>query len=147
MKRSFKSVLGVTLLEIMLVLAIAAMIVVMSIRYYQTASLNQKVAAAMDSITAVVAASESYMSATSTVPTNASNVTPYLPGSVMPNSPWTGVLVIAKGSGTGEYTITVPNVPAAACTPLMNLVKTNPKMSQTAPTCSAGAGLVVTVSP
>ncbi len=36
------SVLGVTLLEIMLVLAIAAMVVVMSIRYYQAARASQQ---------------------------------------------------------------------------------------------------------
>jgi hypothetical protein len=42
MKQPNRSILGVTLLEIMLVLAIAAMIIVMSIRYYQSASSNQQ---------------------------------------------------------------------------------------------------------
>lgn len=56
MKRFEKSMQGVTLLEIMLVLAIAAMIVVMSIRYYQSAQSNQQANIAVSEIQAVMAA-------------------------------------------------------------------------------------------
>lgn len=91
MKRPFKTVLGVTLLEIMLVLAIAAMIVVMSIRYYQSASLNQKVASTMDNITGIISAGESYYSSTSSLAgLTSAQIAPYLPGSVMPTAAWGG---------------------------------------------------------
>ena len=42
MKRTIKSIYGATLLEIMLVLAIAAMIIVMSVRYYQSAQMSSQ---------------------------------------------------------------------------------------------------------
>lgn len=44
---------GVTLLEIMLVLAVAAMVIVMSIRYYQSAQSNQGVNETMSQIQAI----------------------------------------------------------------------------------------------
>lgn len=56
MKRFARTMAGVTLLEIMLVLAIAAMIVVMSIRYYQSASSNQQANTALSQVQAVMAA-------------------------------------------------------------------------------------------
>lgn len=56
MKRFSKSMLGVTLLEIMLVLAIAAMIIVMSIRYYQSATSSAQSNQAMQEVQAVMAA-------------------------------------------------------------------------------------------
>ena len=58
MKRSLSSILGVTLLEIMLVLAIAAMIIVMSIRYYQSANASSQANALMQQIQAITAAAD-----------------------------------------------------------------------------------------
>ena len=49
---------GVTLLEVLLVLAIAAMIIVMSIRYYQSASTSQQVNMTMEEIQAITAAAD-----------------------------------------------------------------------------------------
>ncbi|OAI48969.1 hypothetical protein AYO45_03780 [Gammaproteobacteria bacterium SCGC AG-212-F23] len=56
MQKTLKSFLGVTLLEIMLVLAIAAMIVVMSIRYYQSATTSQQANAVIETVQAITAA-------------------------------------------------------------------------------------------
>jgi type II secretory pathway component PulJ len=42
MKKQARSILGVTLLEIMLVLAVAAMIIIMSVRYYESANSSQQ---------------------------------------------------------------------------------------------------------
>jgi type II secretory pathway pseudopilin PulG len=131
MKRSFKSMLGVTLLEIMLVLAIAAMVIVMSIRYYQSASTNQKINAAVNSITGIVAAGENYLSANGTFSgLNSSMVAPYLPGGKMPNSPWGGPMSISSAA-TVDYTIKIPNVPAAGggCEQIKSLLSGNTKLS------------------
>jgi len=129
MKRSFTSVLGVTLLEIMLVLAIAAMIIVMSIRYYQSASLNEKIATTLNNVTAIVAAAESYLAATGTLAgATAANLTPYLPGGTMPFSGWGGSMAVTNPSANG-YSITIPSIPTAACTPFTNLIKQNSKLS------------------
>ncbi len=138
MKRSFKSVLGVTLLEIMLVLAIAAMVIVMSIRYYQSASLNQKIAATLNNITAIVAAAESYLAAAGTLAgATPDNLKPYLPGNAMPFSGWGGAMDVTNPSANG-YTITIPSVPATACVQLTNLVKQNSKLTMNA-TCTSVA--------
>lgn len=53
------SMLGVTLLEVMLVLAIAAMIIVMSLRYYQATSQNSQFNQFMSNVQGVVGAVES----------------------------------------------------------------------------------------
>ena len=128
MKRSFKSVLGVTLLEIMLVLAIAAMVIVMSIRYYQSASLNQKIAATLNNITAIVAAGESYLAATGTLTAlSSTNLNPYLPGNTMPFSGWGGQMSVTTGAAN-SYSIGIPSVPANGCTQLTNLVQQNSKL-------------------
>lgn len=132
MKRSFKSVLGVTLLEIMLVLAIAAMVIVMSIRYYQSASLNQKVSVTMNNITGIVAATESYMSATGTLAGLTSAViVPYLPSGKMPNSGW-GVQMTIKGGAATSFDIGAGTVPADACKILTQMISQNSKMKATA---------------
>src|SRR5947207_13018228 len=59
MKKSLKSALGVTLLEVMLVLAIAAIIIVMSVRYYQAASVSNQVNSVIQEVTAIAAAADS----------------------------------------------------------------------------------------
>lgn len=143
MKKSFKSALGVTLLEIMLVLAIAAMIIVMSIRYYQSASTNQKVASTMDNITGVMAAGESFLAATGNLSAvSATDLTPYLPGGALPNSPWGGPFTV-KAIGANSYSMTIPSVPANACNMLKALVGQNSKLT---PDCSTAGQLTVTVT-
>ena len=92
MKKSYQKMLGVTLLEIMLVLAIAALVIIMSIRFYQSASTSNKVNAGMSTINSIVAAAESYFNAKGTYSGVAAGVVNYLPGggTTMPPSPWGG---------------------------------------------------------
>lgn len=153
MKRSLqakKTLLGVTLLEIMLVLAIAAMVVLMSIRYYQSASNNQKINAALGTATGVIAAGESYLSSVGSY-TGISDaaLAPYLPDAKMPASPW-GVAVSIAAINASSYNISII-VGVAACLPLQNLLtKNNSKLTSStscpAPTGNGTTSLVVTVS-
>lgn len=135
MKRTIKSMVGVTLLEIMLVLAIAAMVIVMSIRYYQSASLNQKLNAAVDTVTGIIAAAESYLSANGTFSgLGGSSLNVYLPGGKLPNSPWGGTVGVTA-SGSSAFVINM-NAPTAGCTQLLAiLTKNNSKITGSA--CSA----------
>lgn len=121
MKRSLKTMLGVTLLEIMLVLAIAALIIIMSIRFYGSASTSNKVNAAQSAVQGVVAAVESYITSGGSVATvSATTIAPYLPGGKMPTSPFDGAVVtIAPGTlAAGTYTVNidVPGAPATGST-------------------------------
>ncbi|MCC2666386.1 MAG: hypothetical protein K0S63_302 [Gammaproteobacteria bacterium] len=121
----------------MLVLAIAAMVIVMSIRYYQSASTNQQLNAAVQAVTSVVAAGESYYATTSGSYSNISddNVKAFLPGSKMPMV-WGSPLQIGSPAVT-SYTITISNVPPNACVPLKNLLTQNSKMGNPAGSCSS----------
>ncbi len=127
MKKSSRSMLGVTLLEIMLVLAIAAMVIVMSIRYYQSASNNQKMAAGLNAVTSVIAAGESVLGAKGSLATIATDALPYLPNNAMPNSPW-GSPITISGAAATTYTI-VMNIPSSICPAFLSLVQQNNKLS------------------
>lgn len=63
---------GVGLLEIMLALAISAVIILLSVRYYQTTSNNQKVSAAVNQIRGVYQATQTYASRQNFVATDLS---------------------------------------------------------------------------
>jgi type II secretory pathway pseudopilin PulG len=115
MKRLVKTVIGVTLLEVMLVLAIAALIIVMSVRYYQSASTSQEAAAFLSQIQAVAAAMNSMSQSTGNYSgLGSSNVIGILP----PNGlvvPWgSGKKITIVGSAT-NFVITATSVPAGIC--------------------------------
>ena len=139
MKKSSHSMLGVTLLEIMLVLAIAAMVIVMSIRYYQSASNNQKIAAGLNAVTSIIAAGESVLGASGSLGNVATDALPYLPSNRMPNSPWGGPMTIS-GAAASTYTI-VMNIPSAVCPAFLTLVQQNSKL--TGSNCSGNTVNVV----
>ncbi|MBA3661259.1 MAG: hypothetical protein H0W64_06005 [Gammaproteobacteria bacterium] len=115
MKRISKSILGVTLLEIMLVLAIAAMIIVMSVRYYQSANTSQQANNTISQIQSIAAASDSLAQATGTysasVSTNA--IKPLLPANGL-TTPW-GSSITIDSAGTNTYTVTIPGMPPGVC--------------------------------
>lgn len=135
MKKSPQSMIGVTLLEIMLVLAIAAMVIVMSIRYYQSASNNQKIAAGLNTVTSVIAAGESVLGAKGSLATMATDALPYLPNNQLPYSPWGGQISISGADAT-SYSITMA-VPSNICDSFLTLVKQNAKLSGS--TCSGNS--------
>lgn len=146
MKKSFRTMLGVTLLEIMLVLAIAAMVVVMSIRYYQQAASNQRVNAMVDIITGFVAAGESYLNAAgSYTQVNASKLAPYLPNGSMPASPWGGAITIPTKTAT-TFTISIPSIPGTDCTKMNNLLIQQSQNVAIGTCPAAGANGPVTVT-
>ncbi|MCD6039799.1 MAG: hypothetical protein K0S27_1199 [Gammaproteobacteria bacterium] len=131
MKKFLKSMVGVTLLEIMLVLAIAAMVILMSIRYYQSASNNQKINSALNVITAIVSAGESYLTTAPSGGLSAvanANFAPYL-GGTMPTSPWGGPVTVTGATAT-TYTISMPaSTAAGVCTQMSALLAQNNKFT------------------
>jgi Tfp pilus assembly major pilin PilA len=142
MKKSSRTLLGVTLLEIMLVLAIAAMVIVMSIRYYQSASNNQKVASLLNSITGIVAAGEGLLGTTGSLGTANAGLQAYLPGAAMPSSPWGGPISITN-QAANTYTINVPSVPGSVCTQIIGLLSNNNKLGAPG-SCPGTMTIVVT---
>jgi len=114
--RTNKSMLGVTLLEIMLVLAIAAMVIVMSVRYYQSASANQQANGALQMIQAITAAADSLSQGSGSYSTggvSTSTIQQLMPQNSM-TAPWGGAITIGSVSGN-SYSVSVASVPEQVC--------------------------------
>lgn len=152
MKR-IKSIYGVTLLEVLLVLAIAAMIIVMSIRYYQSASASRQATEALQKIQGIVAAADALAQASgSYTAVNISNDTlkPLLPGGGL-STPW-GATITVGGATATTYTINIGSVPVGVCPLLLGNLATynNFSIGGTPPvnpgTCSTTAATAVTLT-
>jgi Tfp pilus assembly protein FimT len=126
MKRFGKSMLGVTLLEIMLVLAIAAMIIVMSVRYYQSASANQQANSALQMIQGITASADGLAQGTGSYSTiSTSSVQALMPNKSM-MTPWGGTITVAA-QGATSYTVTIDQMPEAVCLQLKSRMASNTK--------------------
>lgn len=122
MKRYCKS-LGVTLLEILLVLAIAAMIIVMSVRYYQSATASQQSNALMSQIQSITAAADNLAQGGSYVDATQTAIAGLLPQNGL-TAPWGGAITVTGQSAT-SYLVTVKETPTAVCTLIVNRLKTD----------------------
>ncbi len=125
MKRFSKSMLGVTLLEIMLVLAIAAMIIVMSIRYYQAANQSQQANSFLEQVQGITATVESLAIGSGTYSTiTVTNLQTMLPGGANAlNAPWGGAITFAPAAN--GFTLTVPAPSTPTCTLITKQLSVN----------------------
>jgi len=144
MKRSVKSMVGATLLEVMLVLAIAAMIIVMSVRYYQTANAAEEANTALEQIQAIVSAADSLaqpFGSYSGAGVATTTVAAVLPASAM-TTPWGGSITLGSVS-PNQYTMSITSVPANICNLIVaKLTANNHFTSMTA--CSGTTNFSVT---
>lgn len=131
-----KSMLGVTLLEILLVLVIASLVIVMSLRYFTSATNQQKISSGIDMVQSIVAGAETYRLQNGTYSgVSLDNIKAAMSLKDI-LSPWGGVVAVAS-TGSNSYTINIPTVPGYACTPLVKAVTQNAKIT-TDSTCAAG---------
>lgn len=115
MKRFVIKTLGVTLLEVLLVLAVGAMIIVMSIRYYQSAAISQQANMAMEQIQAITAAADNLAIGSGSYMTSASqNTIQSLVGVAGMTSP-TGSPIQFNAIDASRYRVDIP-VNNAICT-------------------------------
>lgn len=127
MKRFSKSSMqGVTLLEIMLVLAIAAMIIVMSIRYYQSATSSQQANTVLEQIQAITAAADNLAQATGSY--KAANVSTASIQALVPQNsmtaPWGGAITIGTVNDS-SYQVQIVGTPTAVCPLLLSRLNAN----------------------
>lgn len=141
MKCKTKLSQGVTLLEVLLVLAIAATIIIVSIRYYQSASQSEQSNVAIEQIQAIAAAADnlalgtgSYSGAVST--TSISNVV----GSVNMITP-NGQQINVNAISAIAYTVTMP-LGVTVCTSVAAKIGGNSKITN--PLCSGTGTLTYT---
>jgi type II secretory pathway pseudopilin PulG len=144
MRKFAKASLGVTLLEIMLVLAIAAMIIVMSVRYYQSASSSQQANRILAQIQSITAAADSLAQASGSYLTaNISNTTilPLLPANGL-TSPW-GDSITVTATAANAYSVAINTMPASVCGPVKAQLAANAHFDVSNVTCP-GAGSTTT---
>jgi Tfp pilus assembly protein FimT len=135
MNRTIKSIAGVTLLEIMLVLAIAAMVITMSVKYYGVANNSAHLNNAVEQIQSIAAAADgvaqqtgSYASAATSA--NLANVLP----AGWKILPW-GAMLIVTSTATA-LTISAPNVPGQICSAFLSRVISNSHFTVSPATCT-----------
>ncbi len=118
MKRFAKSTLGVTLLEVMLVLAIAAMIIVMSIRYYQSTTAAQQSNTVLAQVQAIVSAAEQLSQATGSFASTGGNVSTTTIEPLLPKNglvlPWGSAITVTNASAS-SFDITLAGLSANVC--------------------------------
>jgi type II secretory pathway pseudopilin PulG len=139
--KQIKRMLGVTLLEIMLVLAIAAMIILMSVRYYQSATAATQTNALMGQVQAITAAADGLTQAygaynNTTSPVSNTNLTPLLPTNTF-ISPW-GLTITITNVTANTYDVTITGTPAAVCPLLKTRLLANNHFTSTS-ACGATA--------
>lgn len=147
MKR-LSRMLGVTLLEIMLVLAIAAMIIVMSIRYYQNATSAQQTNDLLQQILSITAAADNLSQANGTFSAATSTAVTNIVGSANLHTPWSGGTVGFTVSGSGSsFTIKANTLPLSVCTAIQAKINTGAgsHFKSVSGTCSGNSSTVTIV--
>lgn len=135
MKRYVKQSQGVTLLEVLLVLAIAAMIIVMSIRYYQSASESEQANMAMEDIQGITAAADNLALGTGSYATSVSTTAiSNVIGTANMMSPTGGAITIGTPAAT-TYSVTIP-LSSNVCASVSAKLAGNAKIAS--PACSSG---------
>jgi type II secretory pathway pseudopilin PulG len=121
---------GIGLLELMLSLAIIAILLIMATRYYQSASNNQNINQAVDMFNAVKSAVKNYMNSnlnsTSYPTVGQLQAAGYLPDNYATSAtanPWNGTICVSKGNGPstcgsstgGTFGVAMQSLPGSVC--------------------------------
>jgi len=128
MKKSVKSMLGVTLLEVMLVLAIAAMIIVMSIRYYQQAGTSNQVNQTMSEVISIASAADGLYQGTGSYAAASNAVISPITGASTLVTPWGAAITVAGTATTVTMTFAVA-ASTAVCPLLTAKIRQNSKFA------------------
>lgn len=139
--KSLSKSAGVTLLEVMLVLAIASMIIIMSVRYYQSASSSQQATAAFAQIQAITAAADTLaqMSGDYTQASINTGVPNLIGANGTLLSPWNTSVTVAAASAS-TYTVTITSMPGAVCSIIKAQMSANPAHYSSSTTCTSAPG-------
>lgn len=138
MRKSYIRIAGVTLLEIMLVLAIAAMVIIMSVRYYQSASSSQQATAAFAQIQSITAAADTLAQATGDY--SKAGLVTGVPSMIGTDgkllSPWNTAVTISDAK-VNTYTVTIVSMPGPVCSIITAQLGANAAHFATGTTCDA----------
>ena len=148
-QRQYKlnKLIGVTLMEVMLVLAIAALIIVMSVRYYQTTASSQQANAVLLQIESITEIADRLAQGSGSY----QNITQSAIALSMPNqlmtSPWGTPITITGGTAT-YYEVSYTKMPKSVCAQVVPRISANPRFNSTvgsgAPACNAAGTFTYT---
>ncbi len=133
MRKSFQY--GIGLLELMLALAVIAVILVMSTRYYNVAHRQQQVNATVKEIRAIVTASTEWAKTQynySGISFTILIANQYLPSNFSKTNVWQGAITIVPGKDTSQFIVQYTNIPTDLCNSLASKMSTQAVSS----TCS-----------
>ena len=142
MKKFAHSTTGVTLLEVMLVLAVAAMIILMSVRYYQSVNANQAANTALQQIEGITAAADTLSQGSGSYATggvSSTTIANLLPGGATSGltTPW-GTTITISGATASTYAVALPSTPVNVC-PLLRTKLTQDNHFTNVANCNAAA--------
>jgi prepilin-type N-terminal cleavage/methylation domain-containing protein len=125
-----KSIRGVTLLEIMLVLAIAAVVIMTSVKFYKGANASQQSAAFLEQVQTIITVADTLaQGASAYAAVTQKAVSASLGGSQYMGTQWGSFSFNAPANGATSYTITYPvNVPTAIWTAVNAQLSANPRI-------------------
>jgi len=135
-----KLFVGVTLLEMMLVMAIAAIIVVLAVRYYQNASDGQKANQIQDEILNIISAADNIAQGPGTYSGITTTAVTTVAGSSNMITPYGTAITITSQSQT-SYSVQIPAIPAGVCASLASKLQANPRLAASV-ACSGTSGSV-----
>ena len=129
--------MGVTLLEVMLMLLVTGLVIFMSIRYYGYAIAHQQADAVIGEIQSITAAADNLSQGTDSYAgsVSTSSIEPVVPVHGM-TTPWGGDIKIT-GATDSSYTVTIYLMPAQICHLIKARLSSNAQFNVTATTCPA----------
>lgn len=129
----FRKYKGAGLVELLISLVVIAAIILMSVRYYQQASLANQVTATSGQIKRITEASFEFLQScydfTKCPPDQKTSISmtvlinQNLLTSQDQNSIWGGTITLSSGPSTQQIKITIPNVPTKACNSLNDALR------------------------
>lgn len=124
--------LGVTLLEILLVLSISAAIIISSVRYYESATFSLNANNSLEQIQAITAAIDHFSAGTFTYDgLTTTTLAALLPSRALSTS-W-GTDITVSASDSVSYSIVFPAMPAKVCPLVFSKLETNNHYQITSP--------------
>lgn len=127
------SALGVTLLEIMLVLAVSGMMIVMSLRYYESATTNVQVNQVLEMIQGITGQADGLAQGTGSYETD---VTTKTIGALMSlRTAWGGEASIDEVTSS-TYRVSFSKMPVAVCLQVTSRLKANSKYDVSRNSCT-----------
>src|SRR3990167_1098160 len=129
--KQLSRMLGVTLLEVMLVLAIAAMVILMSVKFYKSAADSNQVNTYMQTVQAITAAADGLAANTGSYAAATTAAVTTIVGANNMRAPWGAALTLTAVGTTGVTITPATAAGTSVCAQVELKLEANPKYAVT----------------